>query len=253
VNTQNKWVQRAIVWTALLAIYELLALAVGDFYLPRIEQVATASVDLVHDGRVPIVLNSLGHLLLGSAIAAVVGIPLGLAMGRSKIVDSVAGMYVRGLFVTPLVAVLPLLIILFGVSFRFRIVVVFLFCVFFVVVYTATGAKAVPPSLLETAEAFGVSRLKSFRQVIIPSAMPHIFVGLRLGLANAFGGMITSELWVSQGTGRILSALGRNRDLPPFFALVIVITVIAGFSGFLIKYLERRLTPWGGDLDHETA
>jgi NitT/TauT family transport system permease protein len=166
-------------------------------------------------------------------------------MGRSRVVDSVAGMYVRGLFVTPLVAVLPLLIILFGVSFKFRIVVVFLFCVFFVIVYAATGARAVPPALLETASAFGVGRIRTFTRVVIPSAMPHIFVGLRLGVANAFGGMITSELWVSQGTGRVLSALGRNRDLPPFFALVIAITVIAGFAGFLIKYAEQRLTPWG--------
>jgi ABC-type nitrate/sulfonate/bicarbonate transport system permease component len=246
----NKWVQRAIVWGALLVLYELAALAAGEFYLPRLEEIAGAAVDLVREGRVPILLGSLGHLLLGSALAAVVGIPIGLAMGRSFVVDDVVGMYVRGLFVTPLVAILPLLIILFGVSFRFRIAVVFLFCVFFVIVNTAAGARAVAPSLLETAAAFRISPLRRFTTVVLPASMPYIFVGLRLGLANAFGGMITSELWVSQGTGKVLEALGRNRDLPPFFALVITITVIAGLTAWALKDAERRLTPWGAGVQH---
>jgi NitT/TauT family transport system permease protein len=250
MNFNNKWVQRAIVWTALIVLYELAAIVAGDFYLPRLEEIASASVDLVQDGRVPILLGSLGHLLLGSALAALIGIPVGLAMGRSLAVDDVLGMYVRGLFVTPLVAILPLLIILFGVSFRFRIVVVFLFCVFFVVVNTAAGARAVPPSLLETAAAFRLGRLRQFVSVVLPASLPYIFVGLRLGLANAFGGMITSELWVSQGTGKVLEALGRNRDLPPFFALVITITVIAGLTAWALKGAERRLTPWGAGVQH---
>jgi NitT/TauT family transport system permease protein len=253
MNFQNKWVQRAIVWAALLVLYELAAIAAGGFYLPRVEQILSASVGLVRDGRVPVVLVSLGHLLAGSALAAVVGIPVGLAMGRSRVVNDVIGMYVRGLFVTPLVAVLPLLIILFGVTLEFRVVVVFLFCVFFVIVYSATGAAAVPATLMETASAFGVGPLRTFTRVVMPSALPHIFVGLRLGMANAFGGMITSELWVQQGTGRVLSALGRNRDLPPFFALVIVITVIAGLTAFLIKVAERRVSPWGEGAGNEAA
>ena len=250
MSFDNKWVQRAIVWSALIVLYEIVAILAGEFYLPRLEEIAAAAVDLVQEGRAPILLGSLGHLLLGSVLAALVGIPVGLAMGRSLAVDNLLGMYVRGLFVTPLVAILPLLIILFGVSFRFRIVVVFLFCVFFVIVNTAAGARAVSPSLLETAAAFRFGTLRRFVSVVLPASMPYIFVGLRLGLANAFGGMITSELWVSQGTGKVLEALGRNRDLPPFFALVITITVIAGLTAWALKSAERRLTPWGAGVQH---
>jgi ABC-type nitrate/sulfonate/bicarbonate transport system permease component len=242
---QNKWVQRVIVWGALIGLYELAALAAGPFYLPQLGPMVAAVGDLWKDGDTKILLTSLLHLLEGSLLAGVIGIVVGLAMGRSRFVDDALGMYVRGLFVTPLVAIVPLLVIFAGVGVEFEISVVFLFCVFFVIVHSATGAKAVPATLVETADAFCVGRLRQFKEVVLPSAMPHIFVGLRLGMANAFGGMITAELVVTQGTGKLLTTLGDNRKLPSFFALVVIITVIAGLASFLIKVAENRLTPWG--------
>lgn len=246
--TRNKWVQRAIVWGALLVLYELAAIAVGDFYLPRLEDIGVGFVELVEDGRVPILLRSLEHLLVGFLIATAVGVPLGMAMGRSFIVDQVIGMYVRGLFVTSLAAVLPLLIILFGVGFRFQVTVVFLFSVFFIIVNTAAGARAVPRSLMRTAEAFCVGRLRRFATVVLPSSLPYIVVGLRLAIANAFTGMVLAELWVGEGTGGILEALGQQRELPRFFALVIVVTALAAFASFGIRGIERRLMPWAEEV-----
>jgi ABC-type nitrate/sulfonate/bicarbonate transport system permease component len=246
--TDNKWVQRGIVWTVLLAIYQIVAMSAGDFYLPDVPEIADGFVQIVQDGRIPTVLSSLEHLLVGFALAAVVGIPVGLAMGRSIVVDHVVGMYVRGLFVTSLAAVLPLLIIVFDVGFTFRIVVVFLFSVFFIIVNTAAGARAVPEQLMITARAFAVSPLRRFRVVVLPSALPYIVLGLRLGIANAFTGMVLSELWVSRGTGAMLKGLGQNRDLPPFFALVILITGLAALAAWAIRYAEKRLMPWAEEV-----
>ncbi len=242
--TDNKWVQRAIVWGALLVLYEMAALAAGSFYLPTLGAIAGGFVELVEDGRVPTLLTSLEHLVVGFALAAAIGVPLGIAMGRSFIVDQVIGMYVRGLFVTSLAAVLPLLIILFGVGFRFQIAVVFLFSVFFIVVNAAAGARAVPTNLVRTAEAFCVGRVRRFYQLVLPSSLPYVIVGLRLGIANAFTGMVLAELWIGQGTGAVLEGLGRNRDLPPFFALVIVVTVLAALAALALRGLEKRLAPW---------
>jgi ABC-type nitrate/sulfonate/bicarbonate transport system permease component len=245
---RNKWVQRAIVWGALLVLYELAAIAAGEFYLPRLDEIAGGFAEIVRDGRLPTVAQSLEHLLVGFALAAAVGIPIGMAMGRSFVVDQVVGMYVRGLFVTSLAAVLPLLIILFGVSFRFRIVVVFLFSVFFIIVNTAAGARAVPRELMLTAEAFCVGRLRRFTTIVLPSSLPYIVVGLRLGIANAFTGMVLAELWVSRGTGAILEGLGRNRDLGPFFAMVLLVTALAALAAFAIRVAERRLMPWAREV-----
>ena len=244
----NKWVQRAIVWGALLALYELAAIAAGDFYLPRLLDIADGFVEIVEDGRIPTTLVSLEHLVIGFALAAAVGIPLGMAMGRSTIVDNVIGMYVRGLFVTSLAALLPLLIILFGVSFRFQIAVVFLFSVFYIIVNTAAGARDVPVPLIRTAEAFCVGRVRQFVTIVLPSSLPYVIVGLRLGIANAFTGMVLAELWIGQGTGGIIEALGQGRNLPPFFAMVILITALAALSAFALRALERRLSPWAEEV-----
>ena len=244
----NKWFQRAVVWGALLALYELAAVAAGPFYLPTLGALGGGFAEIVREGRLGTVAESLEHLLLGFGLAAAVGIPLGMAMGRSFVVDQVVGMYIRGLFVTSLAAVLPLLIILFGVGFRFRLAVVFLFSVFFIVVNTAAGARAVPRNLMRTSEAFCVSPLRRFTTVVLPSSLPYIVVGLRLGIANAFTGMVLAELWVSRGTGAILEGLGRNRDLPPFFAMVILITALAALSAYAIRAAERRLMPWAKEV-----
>jgi NitT/TauT family transport system permease protein len=244
----SKWFQRAIVWGALIVLYEIAALIAGDFYLPTLDQLVSGGAELVREGRLVTVAQSLEHLLLGFALAAVIGIPIGMAMGRSFVVDQVVGMYVRGLFVTSLAAVLPLLIILFGVSFRFRIIVVFLFSVFFIIVNTAAGARAVPRVLMSTAEAYCVGRLRRFTTVVLPSSLPYIVVGLRLGVANAFTGMVLAELWVSRGTGAVLEGLGRNRDLGPFFALVLFITLLAALAAFGIRALEKRLMPWAREV-----
>jgi ABC-type nitrate/sulfonate/bicarbonate transport system permease component len=244
----NKWVQRAIVWGALLALYELAAIAAGDFYLPRLLDIADGFVELVEDGRIPTILESLEHLVVGFLLAAAVGIPLGMAMGRSYVVDNVIGMYVRGLFVTSLAALLPLLIILFGVGFRFQIAVVFLFSVFYIIINTAAGARDVPVPLIRTAEAFCASRVRQFVSVVLPSSLPYVIVGLRLGIANAFTGMVLAELWVGEGTGGILKSMGQNRELSKFFAMVLLITALAAFSSYAIRAIERRLMPWADEV-----
>jgi NitT/TauT family transport system permease protein len=246
--TANKWVQRAIVWGALLVLYELAALAAGDFYLATLEDIVGGFVQIVEDGRLPTIATSLEHLLAGFALAVVVGVPIGVAMGRSFVVDQVVGMYVRGLFVTSLAALLPLLIILFGVGFRFQVAVVFLFSVFFVIVNSAAGARDVPRPLMRTAEAFCVSPLRRFTSVVLPSSLPYIVIGLRLAIANAYTGMVLAELWVGEGTGGILKSMGQNRELPKFFAMVLLITALAAFSSYAIRAIERRLMPWADEV-----
>jgi NitT/TauT family transport system permease protein len=246
--TDNKWVQRAIVWGALLVLYQVAAILAGDFYLATLQDIVGGFVQIVEDGRLTTVAESLEHLLVGFALATAVGIPLGVAMGRSFVVDQVLGMYVRGLFVTSLAALLPLLIIVFGVGFRFQVAVVFLFSVFFVIVNSAAGARDVPQPLIRTAEAFCVSPLRRFTSVVLPSSLPYIVIGLRLAIANAYTGMVLAELWVGEGTGGILKNMGQNRDLPKFFAMVLLITALAAFSSYGIRIIERRLMPWADEV-----
>src|SRR5690606_35580729 len=109
---------------------------------------------------------------------------------------------------------------------------------------TADGVRSVDRSLLWTARAFYAGPVRRFTAVVIPSSLPFIVAGLRLGLANAFSGMVLAELWVVRDTGAVLLDLGRNRDLPEFFAFILLITLLAALSAALLKAVERRLMPW---------
>jgi NitT/TauT family transport system permease protein len=241
----RRWFRRVVVWGALAAIYEGCAYWAGPFFLPTIQSIFHGGYSLANDGSLNDLWSALVHLVIGFALAVVVGIPIGVAMGSSKLVDYVLGMYVKALFVTSLVAVLPLLIILFGFGLTFRVAVVFLFSVFFIILNTAAGVRNVDSNLQAMGRAFGAARLKRTVAISVPSSLPFIIAGIRLGLANAFSGMILAELWVTRGLGLTLTNLGLNRDLPKFFALVIIVTLLASFSAALLKFLERKLMPWG--------
>jgi len=242
--SRKRWFRRLVVWGGMALIYQVLALWAGPYYLPTVPALLGGIWDVCTSGTINHLWTALIHLVIGFALAAVVGIPVGVAMGSNVIVDYVLGMYVRALFVTSLVAVLPLLIIFFGFDLAFRAAVVFLFAVFFIILNTAAGVRDVDPGLLLMSQAFAVGKFKRAMALSVPSAMPFIVTGLRLGLANAFTGMILAELWVTRGLGLDLTNLGNNRDLPKYFALIIIVTAFAGGSAALIKMAERRLMPW---------
>jgi ABC-type nitrate/sulfonate/bicarbonate transport system permease component len=243
--SRKRWFRRVVVWGGLLVIYQLLALWAGPFYLPTIQAIVEGGYQVIADGTINNLWSAFVHLVIGFALAIVIGIPVGVLMGSNALVDYVLGMYVRAWFVTSLVAVLPLLIILFGFELAFRVAVVFLFSVFFIILNTAAGVRDVDPGLQLMSRAFAIGRLKRAISISIPSSLPFIVTGLRLGLANAFTGMILAELWVTRGLGLDLTNLGANRDLPKYFALIIIVTALAAGAAALIKLAERRLVPWG--------
>lgn len=242
--SRSRWFRRAVVWGSLVALYEAAAYAVGPFFLPTVQAIVRGGIDLVRDGSINKLWPALLDLVLGFGIAVGLGLPIGIAMGGSRLVDYFLGVYARALFVTPLIAVLPVVGIIFGYGLVFRVTVVVLFAIFFLILQTASGVRDVDPRLVETARCFGVTRLQRTWKVTLPSALPFIVSGLRLGLANAYGGMILAQLWVVRpgGLGEILRDLGYNRDLPKFVAWLVVVTLLAAFSAAALKAIERRLS-----------
>lgn len=241
-----RWFRRVVVWGALLALYEAAAYAVGPFFLPTVQATVRGGVDIFRDGSINTLGPALLDLVIGFGIAVAVGLPVGLAIGGSRLVEYVLGIYVRALFVTPLIAVLPVVGIILGYGLTFRVTVVVLFAIFFIILQTSAGVRDVNPQLVDAARCFGVTRLERTWKVTLPSALPFIVSGLRLGLANAYGGMILAELWVARpgGLGEVLKGLGYNRNLPKFVAWLVLVTLLAAFSAALLKAIERRLS-WG--------
>ena len=240
----QKWFQRLVVWGFLLLVWEILGVMVGPYTLPRFSQVLVSMFAAFTNGDMATLAGSLLQMFFGFSLAALVGVPVGLLIGASRVVDYILSIYVNALFVTSMEALLPFVIILVGTEFKFRVAVVFLFSIFYIIINTAAGVRAVDPNLLETAAAFCTPRLRVFRKIILPAALPYVIAGLRLGLGHSVKGMVIAELWIIVDTGKRLWDLGFARNLPEFFALAAWIVLFGALSSQLLIVVQERLTPW---------
>lgn len=240
----NKWSQRVVVWGGIIVVWELVAQQVGPFFLPTIRSIAEGAVTVAADGGLTLLAGSYRQMFVGYGLAALVGIVLGLAIGSSKIVEWMTDAFVKALFVTSLAAILPFIILLFGTRIQFRIAVVFLFAVLYIIMNTAAGVRSVDRGLLEMASAYNASFFKRFFSITFFGALPFIVSGLRLGLGQAVQGMIIAELWITVDTGRRLTSLALARELGEFFALAAAVAITGALLMHLLLVVQRRLTPW---------
>jgi NitT/TauT family transport system permease protein len=245
---ERPWFQRTIVWGGLVLAWQIVAMIEGSFFLPAIPDIIRGFGEAFSNGDFTAVLTSYRQMLIGFGLAVVVGVPIGLLLGLSAVFRAAFGWIIDVLFVTSLVALLPFLILLAGTDLEFRVVVVFLFSIFYLVMNPAAGVRSVDSELREMATSYGASRWRMARSVIAPSVLPFILAGMRLGMGQAIQGMIVAELWISTGTGRRLSALGLARKLGEFFALAALIVVLGVLLIQLFVWLQRRLTPWASEL-----
>jgi NitT/TauT family transport system permease protein len=181
-------------------------------------------------------------LLLGYALAVVVGVPLGLLQGRASRLGAFTDVVLDVLLFTPMPAVLPLLVMVSGLGLGTRVLVVFLFAVAVIAVHAAAGARSVDAETVDMARAFAAGPVQLFRRVILPGALPAVLVGLRLGLTRAVSGMVAVELLlVAVGVGRLVERFQGDFDAPAVYAVVLVVVAEAVLLAHLVRRAERRL------------
>ncbi|NJD27411.1 MAG: ABC transporter permease subunit [Chloroflexi bacterium] len=240
-----KWIQRGVVWGIIVVAWQTFGLIRGPFYFPTFTDTILGFVRLVVEGDLIVMAASLQQLLVGFALAVVIGIPVGLILGGSRSGEAVLGHYINAWYVTSKEALLPLMIILLGVGFEYRVGIVFAFSALYVIVNVATGMRDVSPSLIETARSFGASRRQVIVKIALPSVVPFMFAGIRLGYGFAIKGMVIAELWVLGGTGGLLADLALQRELDRYFAIALIIALVGVAGSSIIRTLERHITPWG--------
>lgn len=206
----------------------------------------------VRSGLLPeALLDSLQPLLLGFLLAALIGIPVGLLVGRYRSADAALGVYVTAGYAMPLVALIPLFMLWFGLGFTVKVAVVVVMTVFPIVINTRAGVRAVPRSLIEVGQSFMASEAAIIRKIILPATVPHIMTGLRLGIGRAVIAIVIAEFFTAIGGlgGQIMLA-GQRFDTAGLFVPVTVLMVLGvGFTR-LVGWLETRAAPWartGGD------
>ena len=181
---KNKWVLRLIAYSAIALAFQIMAMIQGPFFLPEIPDIVLGVGELFTDGYVLTLVPTLQQLAIGFFITVVIAIPMGALMGRYRSAEDLLAPWVNTLFVTPKAALLPIIILVFGLGLEYRVLVVILFAIFFPVINTAAGVRYVDRELRETAEAFATPPWRMFTQIYLPAAAPFIVAGSPDGSVN---------------------------------------------------------------------
>jgi NitT/TauT family transport system permease protein len=210
---------------------------------------SAASADFGSGAMWPHITTSLSEFALGYVVALAVGIPLGFGIGLFRRVDFFASVLLSGIYSTPKVALVPLIIIVAGIGLQAKVIVVFLLAVFAIVVSTVAGVRSVSEKHLDITRSFGASPLLTFRAVVLPSTFPFILSGLRIAAGRALVGVVTAELLAAnEGVGFYISFYGTFLDTSRVMLGVILLGTFGIVSGELIRALEHRFERWRPDI-----
>jgi NitT/TauT family transport system permease protein len=236
------WIYTAVMfigWEAAVRIF-----GIPTFFLPPPTAVAAAFVEFWG----PIYRNSLYTLsttLIGFGLAVGFGLVLGLVVGWSRSIY--AGLYplMIGFNAIPKVAVVPILVLWFGIGFVPAVLTAFLISFFPIVVNVATGLATIEPELEDVLKALGASKLDIMRKVGIPRTLPYFFGSLKVAITLAFVGSVISESIASNhGIGNLMLQAQAQFQVPLIFAGLVALAVEGIVMYWLMAILEARSTRW---------
>jgi NitT/TauT family transport system permease protein len=230
----------------LLVAWEIGGRVSNAVFFPPMSGIAVAWWELVRSGELPSAMTtSLQALGVGFGLALLLGVAIGTAMGLSDTFKYLSDIYINTLMAAPLIVLIPIIAVFFGLDVWARAVVVFLFSFFVITLNAEAGMKATSSELVEMAHSFGLSRRQIFLVVILPAALPAIMAGLRLGIIRAVKGMVTAELFMSlTGLGALVDYYGLQFKAEELFAVLITIIAVSMIAGAAMHRLDRRLSRW---------
>jgi ABC-type nitrate/sulfonate/bicarbonate transport system permease component len=231
---------------AILIVWEIVAPFISPIFFTSPSNIAIAFYETTVSGELPYFLaQSLEVMVYGLVTAIVVGIPLGVAMARIRRLDWALDLPINALYATPLVAVVPLLVLWFGIYLKAKIIVVFLFAVFPILINTYQGVRECDKGMIEVAQSFRSSEWRMWRDVLLPFAVPYIIAGLRLAIGRGLIGMIIAEFYTTiSGLGFMITKYANVFAMDKTFVPVIVLMVLGVSLTTLLKWVGRRIAPW---------
>lgn len=228
-----------------LGVWEIGGQILGPALLAPPSRVAFDYVDLLRQGEmVRELANSLRQMGVGFLAACVIGMPLGVAMGRSAVADAIFRPWVSMFVVTSTAALIPLFILIIGTGFMLRVTIVFLASVWYIVLTAYNGARGVSPMQVAVARSFGANMLQIFWKVTLPAIYPFLITGARIGLVHAIRAMVLAEMFVIIGYGGLIHRAGLLVDTGPALGLLISLMIVSLVCNWLLGEAGRRLAPW---------
>ncbi|TIL41560.1 MAG: ABC transporter permease [Mesorhizobium sp.] len=252
-RTVIRFLSRYGILIGFLAIWQVSSSAgwVNAAVLPPVDTIVSALWNGLAGGTLlGDIAISLQRAGLAFAAAVAVAIPLGLFMGQVRGVETALDPILQVFRQTSALALYPVFILLLGLGEASKVFVIFWATLFPLLLNTISGVKQVDPKLLEMARVYGATRLTAFRRVVLPGAVPSIFVGLRLSATTALLLLIASEMiGANKGIGFQVMNAQYNFQIPLMFAAIVILAGLGLIANQALVSLQRRLCRWSNPID----
>ncbi len=244
----ENWLLGSLSMLAFLGAWEIVVRAglVNPLFTSSPSRIVAAAIEMFADqsfyGHVEV---SAEEFFSGFALAIVIGVPLGIAMGWYSRVNAILEPFVSALYATPRIALLPLVVIWFGIGIASKVAIVFLGAIFPILVNTITGVRTIEADFIKVARSFGATDRQMFLTVVLPSAVPMLLTGLRLGLGHALVGIVVGEMYgATQGLGYLIAVAGARFQTDRVMVGIILIAGLGVALTGLLRAIERRFERW---------
>jgi NitT/TauT family transport system permease protein len=228
-----------ILWAML---WEVVGRSGASFVIPPLSAIFARILEIVPTSSFGSALWITGKaFIIGNIVAIVIGIPLGVLMGRSLVADRIFLPWVNLFLSAPLSALVPVIMVIFGAGQTTIVFTVVLFAIWIIVLDARAGVRNITPSLIEMARSFGATPLQAFGKIYVWAALPEILAGVRLGLIRAVKGVVIGQLLVSIiGFGQLFELYSSRFLMEHFWALLFVLFAFAFTINEALAWLERR-------------
>jgi NitT/TauT family transport system permease protein len=241
------WTVRVATFVTLIGAWELYGQGVsralfappsaiiGSFYRLAIQS----------DALVTAFIISMGSLVIGFGLAVLVGVVLGVLLGRNRTLEYLLDPYISFLYALPTIALIPVLVIWVGIDLQLRVLIVFLSGVFLIIINTMVGVKNVDSELIDIGRVNRASERQIVQTIVLPGALPFIFAGLQVALAQTLIGVVVAEMTTTiTGLGGMIIVSANFFRTADMFVPILAIMTTSVLLTVGMRRLQTRLTPW---------
>ncbi|MGH8891859.1 MAG: ABC transporter permease [Actinomycetes bacterium] len=245
---KQRWIVGVLNISTFFLVWQLVAVYsdIPQLFLPSVTDVFRELKEMSDEG---ILWSNLAIsawiYVVGLAISIVIAVPLGLFIGGVRIVDRVMAPYIWAVYTTPRLILMPLILLWVGINDTARIVIIVLSAVPATLVVIMEGVKTVDTSLLRAARSFGASRVRLFRSVVLPSTVPFVATGIRMGVSRGLIGLFIGELFTaSNGIGYIIVLAQKEFNSARTYGMLMIFLFFCVAVVGLSQLLERKVSAW---------
>lgn len=224
-------------------LWEIVGQIELTFFLPPLSAIFATLLEI---GGTPAFLKALRETALafsiGTTSAIVIGVPVGILMGKSRLIDELLLPWVNIFLSAPLTALVPVLMVLFGFGLKSIVITTALFAIWIIVLNARAGVMHINRSLVEMARSFGASPFDAFTKIYFWAALPEILGGVRIGFIRAVKGVIIGQLLISVvGFGSLFEVYASNFLMKHFWAVLLVLFALSFLIAEFLAWLERKV------------